>query len=605
MVNPRLSLPYWDSTLDNDMENPVNSIIWTPEFLGNGDGRVTTGPFSNWMTPPGPLTRNIGSGSRLFDKNVVRRILTRCRTRQISDPTADANFNLEIFHGGPHNWVGGLMAGLNTAAHDPIFFLHHAYVDYIWEMFRLRQVRFCRVNPSMDYPMAMGLHAAERIMDGLPPYRNIDGYMNYWTMFWYRYESAPTCSRFRRFCGSPYLRCNRRRRCVSVARRVAPGGPEARGVMFSASVTSNSGNAQRARAQESSLNIGPRFRAPPSEPRTQDGQRRLRGRRSARNQPNRQPSSQNDLNGQNRSHQNNPFMTTKNTKLPYAMTPIKSPVKRRQHLDRKRNLSNIQKKSYKRFRAPPSDGRTTDVLKKNIASGVSGGIDYVFDPSIYEQSKYMFQESFPLLPPVEFNEQTNENIVPPIRDTLSLNTQAFANRWVFVPVKVVHNRTKSSHRTSVVDNLIPRLPHSQGCSGDSGDQSQIQVQSQGLSYDGYFTDYAFINATLPMDYTTAYIAMKSPQNESVQAMILGIYGCGQICQTHCLVPGVIPRQYKPCTGVITLSASDSGMYSNTYEGAMSRTKQGRAGSNQGNDAHVKVVLYCAQVENNSLTPTRV
>ena len=28
-------LPYWDSTLDCVLPNPLDGIIWSPEFLGN------------------------------------------------------------------------------------------------------------------------------------------------------------------------------------------------------------------------------------------------------------------------------------------------------------------------------------------------------------------------------------------------------------------------------------------------------------------------------------------------------------------------------------------------------------------------------------------
>lgn len=39
-------------------------------------------------------------------------------------------------HGAVHNQVGGLMADFNTAALDPIFWLHHANVDRLWEVWR-------------------------------------------------------------------------------------------------------------------------------------------------------------------------------------------------------------------------------------------------------------------------------------------------------------------------------------------------------------------------------------------------------------------------------------------------------------------------------------
>jgi hypothetical protein len=47
------------------------------------------------------------------------------------------------------------MSDLNSAAHDPVFFNHHAYVDYIWEQFRMQQQQK-RINPASDYPVMRG-----------------------------------------------------------------------------------------------------------------------------------------------------------------------------------------------------------------------------------------------------------------------------------------------------------------------------------------------------------------------------------------------------------------------------------------------------------------
>ncbi len=49
-IDNSISLPYWDSTLDEGLPNPLDSILWTNEFLGNGNGAVNTGPFANWRT---------------------------------------------------------------------------------------------------------------------------------------------------------------------------------------------------------------------------------------------------------------------------------------------------------------------------------------------------------------------------------------------------------------------------------------------------------------------------------------------------------------------------------------------------------------------------
>lgn len=47
-VDPGVALPYWDSTLDEGLPSPKDSVLWTPDFLGNGDGPVSSGPFAGW-----------------------------------------------------------------------------------------------------------------------------------------------------------------------------------------------------------------------------------------------------------------------------------------------------------------------------------------------------------------------------------------------------------------------------------------------------------------------------------------------------------------------------------------------------------------------------
>lgn len=60
---------YWDMTMDSDMIVPTDSILFSEEFYGNGDGIVRTGPFAHWRTPIGtPIIRNIGSGNLLLEE---------------------------------------------------------------------------------------------------------------------------------------------------------------------------------------------------------------------------------------------------------------------------------------------------------------------------------------------------------------------------------------------------------------------------------------------------------------------------------------------------------------------------------------------------------
>ncbi|KAH3859074.1 hypothetical protein DPMN_101720 [Dreissena polymorpha] len=50
--------------------------------------------------------------------------------------------NLDILHDGVHDWVGGDMSHVAFAAYDPLFLMHHAFIDYIWEQFRRQQSSF-------------------------------------------------------------------------------------------------------------------------------------------------------------------------------------------------------------------------------------------------------------------------------------------------------------------------------------------------------------------------------------------------------------------------------------------------------------------------------
>lgn len=83
-----------------------------------------------------PNRRSVGRDGQLFTRQIIEDIMSRSTHEEIALPGIDPQYDLEFHHGGPHVFIGGDMERLNTAAFDPIFFMHHAYVDYIWELFR-------------------------------------------------------------------------------------------------------------------------------------------------------------------------------------------------------------------------------------------------------------------------------------------------------------------------------------------------------------------------------------------------------------------------------------------------------------------------------------
>ncbi|CAC5400394.1 unnamed protein product [Mytilus coruscus] len=221
-IDPTVTVPYFASDLDDPLDDPTHSVIWSDIFMGNGDGVVKTGPYGNWKTPSGPLVRNIGSMGQLLSSSRIGRILSKNRTEEISEPTAQYDTNLERQQYLVNRWIGGgggQMSDLNSAAHDPAYFNHLAYVDYIWEQFRMLQ-RQKGINPAKDYPVGRGIPSTTEPI-GFGTLQNIDGYSSYFTESVYTYEYLPECSIDHTDCGSVYLRCDTSvhvPRCVSLTR---------------------------------------------------------------------------------------------------------------------------------------------------------------------------------------------------------------------------------------------------------------------------------------------------------------------------------------------------------------------------------------------------
>lgn len=216
--------------MDEAMMDPTQSIMWSPQFLGNGNGLVTTGPFAFWQTPSGPLIRGIGGngGGSLLSRDEIFRILSRTRLAEISEPNADDMFNFEDIHGDVHTWLGGEMEPMETSAFDPLFYMHHAFVDYVWEIFQTRQ-RQMGIDPTRDYPQDFGgpTHAPFARM-GFGDLTTSFGLGDFFTRRIYRYQQNPSCSRVSPSCGSNYLQCDMSQgvaQCLPIATGVNNAAP--------------------------------------------------------------------------------------------------------------------------------------------------------------------------------------------------------------------------------------------------------------------------------------------------------------------------------------------------------------------------------------------
>jgi tyrosinase len=135
-VDPTVSIPYWDWTVDRSVGPP----IWSNDFMG-GDGqgpdrRVTTGSFAfpawvlNVTSPPfdpGPaLRRELGGGGSLPTASQVNSVLGSSLTYSTFRPSSE-----QFAHNTVHVFIGGSAAAASSP-NDPAFFLLHCNLDRLW-----------------------------------------------------------------------------------------------------------------------------------------------------------------------------------------------------------------------------------------------------------------------------------------------------------------------------------------------------------------------------------------------------------------------------------------------------------------------------------------
>jgi len=111
--DPGVTLPYWDSSVDNSPANP----LWDNAFLGQFNAA--------WG-----LGRALGSDvlptQQMVEDNQLR------NSYSTFWPELEGSI-----HNPPHRWVGGIMAGAASPG-DPVFYLHHAWIDLLWARWQRR-----------------------------------------------------------------------------------------------------------------------------------------------------------------------------------------------------------------------------------------------------------------------------------------------------------------------------------------------------------------------------------------------------------------------------------------------------------------------------------
>ncbi|WP_420783370.1 tyrosinase family protein [Streptomyces sp. LPB2020-019-1HS] len=162
-VDSSVTIPYWDWTRDRT----TTSVPWRDDLLGGngrpGDRRVTTGPFAwahgHWTLRVGVtdgtfLTRDLGRSHDPIALPTAAELEWALKDPVYDvapwDSTVTKGFRNKLEGWGPgrgstswrnhnrvHRWVGGTMLGA-ASVNDPVFWLHHAFLDLQWTRWQRR-----------------------------------------------------------------------------------------------------------------------------------------------------------------------------------------------------------------------------------------------------------------------------------------------------------------------------------------------------------------------------------------------------------------------------------------------------------------------------------
>ncbi|KAI1859674.1 uncharacterized protein JN550_011869 [Neoarthrinium moseri] len=135
-------LPYWDETADSALPSSESASIFQPDaFGGNGVGSgpqkyIADGPFANSTLHLKRL------GVAPADYKIYRDLNARTLIGG-AQATIDACFQISTYtaawecwaglpHSSGHGATGGLMVDVVLSPGDPVFYLHHGWLDAMW-----------------------------------------------------------------------------------------------------------------------------------------------------------------------------------------------------------------------------------------------------------------------------------------------------------------------------------------------------------------------------------------------------------------------------------------------------------------------------------------
>ena len=131
-MSPGLALPYWDWTSDRTQKEGLPSIFTQPTYVDPATGKAAPNPLykaaitypnrdriTGTSRHPGPL-----SGLKVLPGMV--QTANRATAYDRFCPLAEQP------HNQVHGWTGGTMGNISYAAFDPVFWVHHCFVEKLF-----------------------------------------------------------------------------------------------------------------------------------------------------------------------------------------------------------------------------------------------------------------------------------------------------------------------------------------------------------------------------------------------------------------------------------------------------------------------------------------
>jgi hypothetical protein len=89
-INPSVSLPYWDYTIDYEIPQPYDTVLWTPCFFGENNDTVTSSSFKFLYGAHGAvIARQLAKdfySTRLINKADIENLKGFCHFKVWYDP---------------------------------------------------------------------------------------------------------------------------------------------------------------------------------------------------------------------------------------------------------------------------------------------------------------------------------------------------------------------------------------------------------------------------------------------------------------------------------------------------------------------------------------